>query len=140
MMVGLTTVACVLTMAACGGSAPSSSSSQGAQSTGTSPPPGPSDARICQVVSQATTAYNSKNFSAWRSDLALVGAAADSAQYVPLKTYAEEVKQATSSTTTTTKPRSKSRHSAGGIHTSGLFNELGAYVGLQHVCAKLPSQ
>jgi hypothetical protein len=132
---GLVTIASVLALAACGGSTPSSST----QAAGTSPPPGPADGRICQVVTQAVAAYNAKDYTAWRNDMTLIGDTADSAQYVPLKTYAEEAKQATSSTTSTTKPKSKSRH-ASGVHLGGLFGELGAYVGLQRVCAKLPTQ
>jgi hypothetical protein len=93
------------------------------------------------VVTQAVAAYNAKNYTAWRSDMAAIGETANSAQYVPLKTYAEEAKQATSSTTTTTKPKSKSKsRRAGGVHVGGLFGEVGAYVGLQRVCATLPTQ
>jgi hypothetical protein len=139
-MAGLATIACVVALSACGGSTPSSSSSSGTQASGSSPPPGPGDSRICTVVSQAKTAYNAKDFTTWRSDMILIGDAADSAQYVPIKNYAEDLKQATSSsTTTTTKPKSKARR-AGGVHVSGLFDELGAFVGLQHACAQVTSQ
>jgi hypothetical protein len=135
MMAGLTTLACVVALSACGGSTPNSST----QASGSSPPPGPADGRICQVVTQAVAAYKAKDYTAWRNDMTLIGDTADSAQYVPLKTYAEEAKQATSSTTSTTKPKSKSPH-ASGVHLGGLFGDLGAYVGLQRVCAKLPTQ
>jgi hypothetical protein len=134
LMVGLSTIACVVTLAACGSSTPSGSS-QGTQTGGT---PGPADSRICQVVTQATAAYNAKQYTTWRNDMALIGQSADSAQYTPLKNYAEEIKQATSSATTTTKPNSR-RAKASGVHVGGLFGELGGYVGLQRVCAKLPS-
>jgi hypothetical protein len=140
MMAGLATVACVLTLAACGGSSSPPGSSQGTQTTGTSPPPGQADSRICQVVTQATAAYNAKDFTTWRSDMILIGDSADSAQYIPIRNYAEEIKQATSSTTTTTtKPKSKS-HRHNGYHFQSLFNELGAYGGLQRACASLPTQ
>jgi hypothetical protein len=138
LMAGLATIAFMVSLAACGGS-PTSSSSKSAQATGTSPPPGAADSRICQVITQATAAYNAKNYTTWRNDLALVGEAADSAQYVPIKNYAEELKQSAGSTTTT-KPKSKSKsRGASGVHLGGLFSELGAYVGLQRVCAKLPT-
>jgi hypothetical protein len=91
------------------------------------------------VVTKATAAYNAKDYTTWRNDLALIGEAADSAQYVPLKNYAKELKQSASPTTTTTKPKSKS-HGPSGVHLGGLFSEVGAYVGLQRVCAKLPTQ
>jgi hypothetical protein len=133
---GLATIACVLALAACGGG--STPSSQSSQSTGTSPPPGPADSRICQVVTQATAAYKAGQYTTWRSDMTQIGQAADSAQYIPLKNYAEEIKQATSSTTSTTKPKSR-RAKASGVHVGGLFSALGGYVGLQRVCATLPS-
>jgi hypothetical protein len=92
------------------------------------------------VVTQATAAYNAKDFTTWRSDMILIGDSADSAQYIPIRNYAEEIKQATSSTTTTTtKPKSKS-HRHNGYHFQSLFNELGAYGGLQRACASLPTQ
>ena len=69
---------------------------------------------------------------------------ADSAQYTPIKKYAEEVKRAVQhATTTTTKPKgkhsSKSKASEGGVNVGVLFASLGGFVGLQHVCANLPS-
>ena len=134
--VGLAAIACVLALAACTNST-LSSSSQGAQATGGSP--GPADTRICQVVSQATAAYNAKNYASWRADMTLIGQAADSAQYGPLKTYAEEAKRATTATTSTTKPKSKSNVGTS-FHFGNPFASVGAFVGLQHVCATLPSQ
>jgi hypothetical protein len=95
---------------------------------------------ICQLVSKATTAYNSKDYVTWRSYMAQIGQTADSAQYLPLKRYAEEVKRANNqvSTTTTTKPKTgKPKGSA--LNVNGLFAALGGYVGLQHVCAHVPA-
>jgi hypothetical protein len=136
--VGLAAIACVLALAACTNST-LSSNSQGAQAAGGSSSPGPADTRICQVVSQATAAYNAKNYASWRADMTLIGQAADSAQYGPVKTYAEEAKRATTPTTTTTKPKSKSNVGTS-FHFGNAFATVGAFVGLQHVCARLPSQ
>jgi len=136
-MVGLAMLTAVAGLSACGSSPPSAPRS----APTTSPPPGAGDTSICQLVAKATAAYNAKNYTAWRSDMAQIGATADSAQYVPLKTYAEDVKRANSeATTTTTKPKSGSKPKKGErINLGGLLGVLGGFVGLQHVCAKLPS-
>jgi len=72
-----------------------------------------------------------------------VANAADSANYLPLKRYAEEVKHAVDkSVTTTTKPKSRSHSKSKGtegVNLGVLFAALGGFVGLQHVCSNLPS-
>ena len=137
LQVGLAALACVTGLAACGGSTPSAKSGQSAQ---TSPPPGRGDTAICQLVTQASAAYSAKNYETWRYDMIEIGNEADSAQYVPVKQYAEDVKKATATTSsaTTTKPKSKSKK-AEVVGVGGLFDALGGFVGLQHTCAKLPS-
>ena len=106
--------------------------------------PGPSRHRSVKSIAKATTAYNAKDYTTWRSDMVQIASAADSAQYTPIKKYAEEVKRAVQkATTTTTKPKgtrnSKSKPSGGGVNLGGLFASLGGFVGLQHVCANLSS-
>jgi hypothetical protein len=92
-------------------------------------------------VSKATAAYDSKDYATWRTYMAQIGATADSAQYLPLKRYAEDVKQADNQASTTTTTKAKSGKPKGsGLHVGGLFAALGGYVGLQRVCAHLPSQ
>ncbi len=135
-MVGLAMLTAVAGLTACGSSSPPST--RGAPTT--SPPPGDGDTSICQLVTKATAAYAAKNYGSWRSYMTQIGATAESAQYVPLRTYAEEVKKATSPATTTTRPRPESKRKKGeNINIGGLVGELGGFVGLQHVCAKLPS-
>jgi hypothetical protein len=91
-------------------------------------------------VAKATAAYSGKDFSSWRTYMAQIGATADSAQYLPLKRYAEEVKQANNQASTTTTTKAKSGKPKGsGINVGSLFAAVGGYVGLQHVCAHLPS-
>jgi hypothetical protein len=128
---------CVAGLAACGSSTPSTSSS-----ATTSPPPGSGDTAICQIVSKATAAYNSKDYATWRTYMSQIASSADSAQYLPLKRYAEEVKQAESQASTTTTTKARTRQPKGGsvgVGVSGLFAALGSYIQLQHVCAHLPS-
>lgn len=133
--VAIAVLVCIATLTACAG--PSSNR----QSTSTtSPPPGAGDVAICQIVSKATAAYNSKDYTSWRLYIAQVGSTADSAQYLPLKRYAEKVKHAISegsTTSSTTKPDKSSR--ADRLNVSGLFNALGGYLGLKQVCATLPT-
>jgi len=137
----LAAAACVAGLTACGSSTPTAQSTPTAHAVPTtSPPPGPTDVAICKLVNTAAFAYAAKNYKAWRSDITLVAGLADSAQYLPLKKYAEEVKQAESqaATTTTTKPKSKPKKAAG-VHIGALAATLGGYLGLQQTCASLPS-
>lgn len=133
---GLLTLFCIAGLSACGSSPPNATSSVAT----TSPPPGASDTAICQLISKATTAYASQDYTAWRSYMAQVAASADSAQYLPVKRYAEDVKRADSqaSTTTTTKAR-LGKPKGSGVNVNSLFGALGGYVGLQRVCAHLPT-
>ncbi len=137
--VGLAALTCAVALAACS-SGPTTPSSKGSATT--SPPPGATDTSICQVIAKATTAYNAKDYGTWRSDMVQIANAAGSANYLPLKRYAEEVKQAIDKATTTTKPKGKPHSKSKateGVNLGGLFASLGGFVGLQHVCAKLPS-
>ena len=116
-LMGLVVLACVAGLTACGGGE-YKPEQHGAATT--SPPPGAIDASICQVITKATTAYNAKDYATWRSDMVQIASAADSAQYTPIKKYAEEVKRGVKqATTTTTKPKgkhsSKSKASEGGV-------------------------
>ena len=133
-LMGLATLGCVAGLTACGGASPTASR-QGAPTT--SPPPGPGDAAVCQLVTQATAAYKAQNYSTWRSDMKQIGNTAATTQYFPLKRYADEVQRVTTGTTTTTKPKSKKNSK--GVTFSGSLSVLGGYVGLQRVCANLPS-
>jgi hypothetical protein len=136
-MAGLAVLTAVAGLSACGSSPPSTPRS----APTTSPPPGAGDTSICQLVTKATAAYAAKNYGVWRSYMTQIGAAADSAQYLPLKTYAEEIKKANSAaTTTTTKPKSASKPKRGErVNIGDLLGELGGFVGLKHVCARLAS-
>jgi hypothetical protein len=139
----LATMACVVTLAACGGSTPSPTS-QSTQTTQNSPPPGQGDAAICQLVSKASAAYNAKDYTAWRSDMAQIANMADSAQYVPIKQVATQLKAilaSSSSTTTTTKAgkHTKYKSSTLGSNLRGIFGPIGAYVDLTKTCAHLPT-
>ena len=142
-LMGLTVLACVVGLAACGGGGSTNPSHHGAATA--SPLPGAGDTAICQIITKATTAYNAKDYVTWRSDMAEVAGAADSAQYVPLKKYAEEVKggerveRTTTATTTRSKSKSKTKGTANISGITGVFATLGGYLGLQHVCAKLAS-
>lgn len=130
--VGISVLACVAGLAACGGSSPTKSTAT------TSPPPGSGDAAICQLVAKATTAYAAKDYSMWRSYMTQIAEAAGSARYLPLKRYAEQIKEANrSAATTTTKPKAKSKNGSA-VQLGGSFAALGGYVGLKHVCAKPP--
>ncbi len=132
MAVGLTAVMCVVGLAACS----STPSSPSAHISGKSPPPGAGDTAICQLVTQATMAYNAKNYTGWRSDMVQIGNMAGSAQYEPVKTYADAIhRETTLITTTTTRSKKKS-----GLVFNGSLALAGGYVGLQHACANLPSQ
>jgi hypothetical protein len=126
---GIVVVLSVAILSGCGGSTPTTGSS-----ATTSPPPGSGDTAICQLITKATASYNAKNFGEWRLYMGQVGATADSAQYLPLKRYAEEVKRANNPSTTTT-TESKGRR---GVNIGGL-SALGGYLGLRRVCANLPS-
>lgn len=133
---------CATALTACG-STPTSS--QGAATT--SPPPGAGDVAICQLVTQATTAYNAKDFTSWRSDMHQIASQAGTASYLPVKKYAEEIKvgeaaQAATTTTTTapkTGSKSKSKGAANVSGLAGVFGTIGGYLGLQHVCSHLPA-
>jgi hypothetical protein len=137
---GLATIACVLALAACGSSSPSTQGTQHTQSTLQSPPPGQADTAICHLVSQASLAYMAKDYTAWRADLTQIAGMADSAQYVPIKQVATELKSvlASSSVTTTTKPGTKYK-SALGSNLRAILGPLGAYVDLTKTCAHLPT-
>jgi hypothetical protein len=137
--IGLTTIACVLALAACGSSAPSTEGTQHTQSTLNSPPPGQADTAICHVVSEASLAYTAKDYAAWRADLAQIAGMADSAQYVPIKQVATELKSvlASSSVTTTTKPGKKYK-SPLSSNIRAILGPLSAYVDLTKTCAHLP--
>ena len=140
--VAVAVLSCGAALTACGGSPTGNSTTPT-----TSPPPGLSDVAICQLVTKATTAYNAKDFISWRTDMQQIANQATSARYLPLKRYAEAVKggldaQATTTTTTSEpKPHSKSKTkgtaNVGGV--AAAFGTLGGYVGLQHVCSKLPA-
>ncbi|HEY1443472.1 MAG TPA: hypothetical protein VGF51_01135 [Acidimicrobiales bacterium] len=132
---------CATALTACG-SSPTSNNSAAT----TSPPPGAGDVAICQLVAKATTAYNAKDFTSWRSDMQQIASQAGSASYLPLKKYAEEVKGGevaqAATTTTTTAPKSAKSKSKGAANVSGIarvFGTLGGYLGLQHVCNHLPA-
>lgn len=131
-------VACAVTLAACGGSSPSATSS----------PPGPGDFAICKVVSTATTAYQAKQYTTWRLDMAQIGTMAASAHDSTIRNYALELKAAydapTTSATSTTLPRkvTPKKGSKGPVVVppasfGSLFNGLGGYVGLEKTCATL---
>lgn len=91
------------------------------------------------LITQAAVAYHASNYTEWRLDLEEVASKADAAQYVPVKTNAEDLKKATSTattTTTTTRPRQKLRPVP---NVGGLLAEVGSFVKLEHACASLPS-
>lgn len=130
-------VACAAVMAACGGGAPTAAKS---------PPPGPGDFAICNVIAKATAAYSAKQYPAWRLDLAQIGTMASSAHDLAIKRYADELKAAYDSPTTTvptTRPvtRTKGTKRSKGVVNTGkleyLFAGLGGYVGIKDTCAKL---
>jgi hypothetical protein len=137
---GLTTMACVMALAACGSSPPSTEGTQHTQSTQNSPPPGQADTAICHVVSEASLAYTAKDYAAWRADLVRIAGMADSAQYEPIKQVAIELKSvlASSSVTTTTKPGKKYKPNLNS-NLKAIFGPLGAYVDLTKTCAHLPT-
>jgi hypothetical protein len=128
---GVAVLVCVAGLSACGSSSPSTSGS-----ATTSPPPGSGDTAICQLVSKATAAYNARNYDQWRLYMAQVGASADASRYPPLRKYAEQVKNGIKATTTTTTSSSKNRS---GFVAGGALAIAGGFVGLQHVCARLPA-
>jgi hypothetical protein len=70
--------------------------------------------------------------------MAQIGSMADSAQYLPLKRYAEEIKQANSQASTTTTAKTH-KPKGGGGNVDILFGKLGGYVGLQRICIHLPA-
>jgi len=137
----LVAVACVAGLTACSTSTPSALSTPTTHAVPTtSPPPGPSDLVICKLVKTAAFAYAAKKVTAWRSDITLVAGLADSAQYLPLKKYAEEIKQAESeAATTTTTTKSKSKERVARVNTGPLFATVGGFLGLDHVCASMPT-
>jgi hypothetical protein len=126
-VIGLTVLLCVIGLAACGSPSPTAG-------TSATKSPGPGDTAICQLIVKATAAYNAKNFSEWRLYMAQVGASADSAQYPPVKRYAEEVKNGTTAANTTTTKATKNK---GGFVAGGALAIAGGYVGLQHACARV---
>jgi hypothetical protein len=71
--------------------------------------------------------------------MAQIASSADSAQYLPLKRYAEEVKRADNQATTTTTTAKTRKPKGSGGSVDILFGKLGGYVGLQRICAHLPA-
>lgn len=141
LLAGFIALACAGGLAACGSSTPSANSAP----TTTSPPPGPGDVAICHLVTQATTAYQAKNYTAWRFDLAAIGNAAGSAHYEPIKSVATQLKTLLSPTTTTTttaakhgKKKSKYKPDLSGA-VNRVFGPIGGYLQLTKTCAHLPS-
>jgi hypothetical protein len=131
-------VACAATLAACGGSSPTAS------------PPGPGDFAICKVVSKATAAYQAKQYTTWRLDMAQIGTMAASAHDSTIRNYALELKSAydspstsTTSTSTTLPRKVTSKKGATkpvlvpSAAMGSLFNGLGGYIGLKNTCASL---
>lgn len=131
-------VACAATLAACGGSSPSAS------------PPGPGDFAICRIVTKANTAYQTKQYTTWRLEMAQIGNMAGSAHDSTIRNYALKLKSAydtpTTSTTSTTLPRKLTSKKGAKkpvvippAVVGSLFNGLGGYVGLKSTCATLHS-
>jgi hypothetical protein len=137
---GLAAIVCLLALAGCGSSTPSNQSAHSTQGTTKSPPPGQADTAICHLVNQASVAYTAKDYAAWRADLAQIAGMADSAQYVPIKHVATELKSvlASSSVTTTTRPGTKYK-SPLTSNLRAIFGPLGDYVDLTKTCAHLPT-
>ena len=137
---GLALVALMFVTAACGGATPTPQTSQTTQGTVNSPPPGPGDAAICQVISRAETSYAAAQWTIWRAQMAQIGALAGSASYVPIKADAQALKTIyttpSSTTTTTTKPKSKSKIRVREFNPAGLTG-LYAYAGLRNTCSKI---
>ena len=111
----LVSIACVVALSACGSSSP------GTKTTATtSPPPGLGDASICQLTTKATTAYGAKDYITWKTDMGQIAGLADSAQYTPLKKYAEQVKKAVdAATTSTTSQKDSKKKKAAGLNLNG---------------------
>lgn len=140
-VVGVAALACSATLTSCS----SDTSSPGRTSATTSPPPNATDAAICQLENKAVDAYKAKDYTAWRLYMSNIATVANSASYIPLKYYADEVRggetdeKATTTSTSKPKPRAKSKAQPNVTGLSGLFGTIGGYLGLQHVCANLPS-
>jgi hypothetical protein len=133
---GLVLFAVVAALEACGGSTPSALTSQTTQRTVKSPPPGAGDAAICNLISKAETTSATGQWTAWRLQMAQIGAMARSAQYVPIRTAAqalEKVYAATSTTTTTAATSRPKRHSSVATSFTGVY----AYAELKSTCAKV---
>jgi len=117
-----------LVLSACGGSSGSSSASTGGSAaTGHSAHYAATsgDQQICSTVKQAEIDYRSKNYEAWRNDMANNSSSANQANYPQLKTYAHAARFAT-------EPASKQPRYG--------FGAAGAYVGLMKACKSIGLQ
>ena len=125
----LLVTASALALTACGGS----------PSAAKSPPPGPGDFAIFNVVARSTFDYTTKQYATWKLAMAEIGTMAGSARDLTVKKYADELKAAYDSpTTTSTTTRTKSSRKV--VNESGLgnfFAGIGGYVGLKNTCPKL---
>ena len=120
-MLAVATVVFSVILASCGGSG-------GPQANSTSP--GSGDKAICNVVAQATVAYNAKQYETWSSYMAQIGNMANSAQYTAIKDDAKQLQQAYDT------PAKRNKTKSIGDIFKGLGGIAG-YVGLKNTCAKL---
>jgi hypothetical protein len=87
------------------------------------------DREICGKITKAAASYKAKDFSAWRTGMAQIGAIADSAKNPSIRTYAAALRAAYVTTTSGVQTPSNGYQN--------LFLGVGAYSKLKSVCAGL---